>query len=1272
MKRLLPILFVGLFACKTTPTAKSFEPLPTAMAPADARERAHTLKDHGAAAVLAWIEGNDRAYARERLDAGIEAAPNKLRLRIARAVLSIFELDEAAATKDLAHVVAVAPNSAEAELAMVLIADRLRATRDAALLGDILAKTLEVGRAERVRLAASLSARIAAALNRDDDVDRAIERAGLVVQWRGVGPIAPMDRRAFVEPNRYEASSDWSKPDPFRGTLPAIDTQDGSSRGNVRISGAAGLHVFESFVQLGEAQGALLLEAQLPTVARIAMDGEVLIDHDVGPRQRRDRVRVLVRAKPGWHRVTLTVLGSPSHRPSLGFLAVDGAPVITAQASSLPAGAQLVAVGPAVGQRALDADDPIDAPDLVDAWTRSDDWAWFGRAVSGLVELSRWYRDREGAKRHLFGVEDAAPQSAALHLARGRLMRWTNRPDGMVQAAVSEALEHDPTHPAALVSLAASIQSDDPDRALALVERAEAAAPDSIRPAVLRLRIYRQRGWRAEAIALLSKIVERDPPASVLRDGAEFLRSLERVEEANTLVARADAMTKDEVSVEAQLIRGETDEAIAKLVERGGAHNLARAAALLFAQGKREDAKKRADQALERDPDHTAALEVRLRLAVLEGDAGQVRAFVERLRVAGSASIAHEVLRTIVTGDALAGPQPGTWLAKELEHDVWPEIRYVSGTDVPKGLDPADPRTRYASVKLLDRVVDYVRPNGQALTWRHEVTRLQTKEATDKAGEFRIPGEALPVTLRTLKPDGRRLDVDQHSGKNDLSFSALAPGDAVEREWVDVTSPATAWGGYIRRFYFSGTTPTARADFVVVVPEGLTVWTHSYHGAPEPVIQREDGRTIYVFSARDIEAFQPEPHSAPWEEFIPFVVVAVQADQDRALDANTLGLDALVRTSYDVEATAHQIVKGVAPEEHVRALFDWVCKEIGDGRAREPSVVLATRRGDRAGIFAAMLHAIDVEAEVVLAESGAELDLSPQFPMTSRFETGLVRIRTDGGVQWAFLEGKQPWLGRLPPFMRDGAYVTWSPPSVHPIRNREVDTWTLASHVELEVDATGNAAGRVLLTLPGTYGAQLREFLLGAREEQAKRQLQGWLAALIPGARLVEFTTINAEDPLQPYGLDARVVIDGFMALEGDQLVNEQFFSDLLASRSIGMPSLAAYLQTPVRKSPMLIRENSEQMTVVVRFPSSAAEPLEVPQSFTRGMDFGQFSQAFEWDAAKHEARLVRTESTPLRRLKAEAFGPFRESAQEILQTLRNRLVVPIGKVETAQLDANR
>jgi hypothetical protein len=59
------------------------------------------------------------------------------------------------------------------------------------------------------------------------------------------------------------------------------------------------------------------------------------------------------------------------------------------------------------------------------------------------------------------------------------------------------------------------------------------------------------------------------------------------------------------------------------------------------------------------------------------------------------------------------------------------------------------------------------------------------------------------------------------------------------------------------------------------------------------------------------------------------------------------------------------------------------------------------------------------------------------------------------------------------------------------------------------------------------------------------------------------------------------------------------------------------------------------------------------------------FDQKFDWDAKAKVATLIVEHTMPQARLSPTAFPSFRESAQEILQASRNRLIVPIH-VESA------
>src|SRR5690606_13746168 len=143
-----------------------------------------------------------------------------------------------------------------------------------------------------------------------------------------------------------------------------------------------------------------------------------------------------------------------------------------------------------------------------------------------------------------------------------------------------------------------------------------------------------------------------------------------------------------------------------------------------------------------------------------------------------------------------------------------------------------------------------------------------------------------------------------------------APGDAVERKWLVLEEPATPWGGYIRRFYFRSTSPIIHSDLMVVVPKDAEVWTHSYNGAPLPTKQTSGDRVVYYWRLSDVESIDPEPHAVPYEEYVPFVVVAVNADRTLAERTNVLGIPEAAPISSDIRRKAEALISGVdRPEE---------------------------------------------------------------------------------------------------------------------------------------------------------------------------------------------------------------------------------------------------------------------------------------------------------------------------------------------------------------------
>ncbi|MCA9551801.1 MAG: transglutaminase domain-containing protein, partial [Myxococcales bacterium] len=731
-------------------------------------------------------------------------------------------------------------------------------------------------------------------------------------------------------------------------------------------------------------------------------------------------------------------------------------------------------------------------------------------------------------------------------------------------------------------------------------------------------------------------------------------------------------------------------------------------------------------------PAHAGAWRIALQAAWLTGDLDGAGDALAQLRLHSDATLELEAMASEagVGGAAevelLLGQCPkgvdtplADLLCGKLAFDPWPWVRPAQPGDLPPGQDPADRWASHQSVLLLDRVVDRVLPDGRAMTSFHAVSRLQTKEAADRAGELELPTDALALALVTLKPDGRRLEVDRHAGKDDLSFSALAPGDAVERRWVRIEGPATPWGGYIRKFYFASGDPMVRSELAVVVKKGTRVLHLERNGAPAPQIMEAGDEVLYLWQAEQVPAVPPEPHTPGADEFLPHVVVSVGVSPQHALATQQLGTDEAARGSRQVADQALVLTATIAEPQAERAagrspaergrtappardpmearaerLFHFVVESIDDGPPRPPELVLDTRRGERSGLFVALLRAAEIPADVVWARAGMAPPLDPAAPDPQAFGIRLVRLEPrPGQVRWASLEGKRWWYGAPPPYLVGGAYLRRTGPrlEVLPLLDEGADGWAVASRAELTVAQDGHAQGRLEITLPAGYASSLRAFLRSARAEDKARQLQGLVAALLRGGRLLRSQATPLDAPLEPLTLTLEVEVPHFMVPDGDHLVAEELFEHPPGLRTLGLPLLEAYLVAPRRETPLLVRPASEHLQVTLHLPAGARADVQ-PGTFERKLPFGHFAQRFELDPATGTARLDLQYTLRMVRIPPDGagnpgfasgarsqakpggegwdgsaspgphgFSEFARAAQEVIQATRNRLVLQRG-----------
>lgn len=1213
-----------------------------------ARTDAASISAPAGASDIAWVEGNDRAYAKARLDAGLAADPTSAPLLLRRALLAETDLDHDAVLAGLTATVRHAPRSDEGAAALTLLLDQFssHAINRAQMLEAISAAgLLGPGRstADRVAMASLVVSRALALDRAHDGMREAVTRGGWITAMKVVGPIGSKHYTSLDKPTAAE--SEGVAPTTYRGRTVGVRTARAWRAAiSPTSSGLEGLYVAEVWVSVeaGSAED-VVVQALLHTPARVSVDGVPLISRTDEQRRQPTLGTARLRLAEGWHRISVATLSAGSQSFSLSILGADGSRVLSAQSLEAPP-------KPAAPPTAVAATQPATKAQL----------SAFDRLIRTRLALTSWGRDVEGARRALRPLTATASTSAALSTLEARLMSIEGLGASLVTAQLRRALALDPTSPQLLMMMARSIRRDTPDRALELADRAAAHSPGAAEPDALRFRVMRSRRWSAEAKASLQAALQKRPSFALLAEGARFYRGLWRIDEAKALEARALSLAEPGPGAgeaKAFLQAGDLDGAIdayrrAMLTSASPQRWLHLIAALELSRGRTAEARAAATETLAIDPMDREALRHLASASALLADVATATASLAKLRLLDVPDVGLETFDAELLGRTPGAAPVGGALAQALAIDA-----------VALAQAQVDPSwSKNAQIRLLDRHVDYVRPDGHALTITHLIERLQTKEATDASGEYRLGDGDLALALRTIKADGTVVDVDRHPGKPDLSFSALAPGDSVEKKILSIEPPATIEGGFMRRFYFQDDVPNLVSELVVVVDEGTDVKWRSYHGAPEPTIADESGKTVYIFRARNMAGIPSEPNSVQHEEYLPFVAVTIGLDEAQARAANVAPFRGFGRSSFDVDRVAETIIAGHQTERaRTEAIFRWVVDNVEHGGPADPTVTLHTKRGDRVSLILAMLKSAGLDAALVLGRRAAQTIVEPPYPDPRKYLTPIIAVRCADEPSrqsiWIRVDSKIPWMGLATEDLAGGEYLPLDGGPPVPFRDDQVAAWVLESNVDAVVDAAGNASGTVDITLPGVPGQSIRGAVSSMRTEALDRSLEGWVSSIIPGAVRLKTTVEGLDDRLAPMRIRVEFAAEGFLTMAGSKATVHRFFDAPIASGAVGIPPIESYLRVGRRNTPLYVWPSAERTKVKIRFDAPLERIIERPTTFERRTAWGYFTQSMTWDEATSVVRFSRTRLTKGTRIPVQDFDGFRDTMQELILQMRGRLV---------------
>ena len=789
-------LLVAAGGCRTSTQAGLRQP-------AVAAELARRSSDPATAFDLALFEANDRAYARARIDDALAANPADATLLIRSAMLANVDLDDDRWLADLLAIVERAPTSPLTEVALIWLTDRFsRHVADRAKL----TKAIDIERlpgASTVAMATTLLSRVHA-LDRDKKaMDAALARGGWLRAARAVGPLAPELGVVLDAPLPF--TTEPIEAIEYAGLLRRVRTLEPWRTALApATANTPGLHLIESYVRLDAPADVEMLVVMFAP-GRVHVNGHVVLERRTHVRVQPTVQRVRMTLAAGWHRVSTALIASRAQTVSLSLLGADGRAVVAEQSATPPPAGTSVGLKSGVSNVAPSG--VVTVQLAADAYgSLAQDHPLIARLVATQVALSTWCRDIDRARAMLRPlVRHWGDTSGYVHMLDARLAISEGVSIAASRVTLDKALALDPDNPRATIVLARSLAKDDPDRALELADAVAKEAPAAVQPELLRFRVMRRRGWQAEADAALTQALAKPVTAATLDEAARYYRAHSRIIEARAIEQRAEALAEPgpgRRQASAAMTRGAVDEAIAGYT--AAADTTARPARHYVAIAQLENgranykaASAAADAALVADPTNVSALQALATAAEGLKDVATYEATLARLTQLDPTDVDLIELRARRAGLEPGDPEKDSWLSKQIAIDPIAVAKTAH-----------DPRWGEShKIHLLDRHIDYVHRDGHAVAVTHLITRLMTKEATDQAGEIRIGSETIVRALRTLKPNGQIVDVDRHAGKDDLSFSALAPGDSIEQHLVEVSRPASPFGGFIRKFYFQDRNP---------------------------------------------------------------------------------------------------------------------------------------------------------------------------------------------------------------------------------------------------------------------------------------------------------------------------------------------------------------------------------------------------------------------------------------------------------------------------------
>ncbi len=487
---------------------------------------------------------------------------------------------------------------------------------------------------------------------------------------------------------------------------------------------------------------------------------------------------------------------------------------------------------------------------------------------------------------------------------------------------------------------------------------------------------------------------------------------------------------------------------------------------------------------------------------------------------------------------------------------------------VPKAfLDDAPACTLYSGVSHL------IEADGTVESVTHEVTRLNSRKAIDKLGEYRsisfTPAyEKLTLNeARVIKADGKKVPVEaKHVQLRDLgtdfqvydtgkmlviSFPTLEVGDCLEVRWTTRGRNPEHGGHFFNRYTFGDDRyPVVRDEMRLRLPKAKPLTYAATGGKIEPVITEDKETRTYHWKAVHRPQL-PQDDSLPSKEELRLqVATSTFASWHEVFEWKQQLRKECWECTPGLREITREVTKGLKTQiAQARALTYWVRRNVRyvsvgekhDYTPHTPAQVLDTRFGDckdTSQLLAVMLREAGIDVALVTLgtlDDGQILEEVPS-PWGSH---AILLVTIDGQEHWIDTTASLAGWDHLPRDDRDrvayvigerGLRLMRTPPAT--AESNRVETTT-----HMTVAADGSSRNERSIVYHGSMANNKRhdwvDEPIGERRRLATAELQDAQAS----SRLIRLSIDEAllQDYDQPVAARVTFEVPGHFSGDGDR-----------------------------------------------------------------------------------------------------------------------------------------